>query len=71
MVLGFSVSGSTVAVHTGDLGSNPTWNNFLFSNFLMHSILVKVTNTELWDINQLMGYRDALWYIKYMYIDML
>jgi len=25
---------------------------------------VKVTNTELQDINQLMGYRDAHWYIK-------
>jgi len=25
---------------------------------------VKVTNTELWNINWLMGYRDAYWYIK-------
>jgi len=25
---------------------------------------MKVTNTEFWDINQLMGYRDAQWYIK-------
>jgi len=27
-------------------------------------IIVKVTNTELQDINQLMSYRDAQWYIK-------
>jgi len=27
-------------------------------------IIVKVTSTELQDINQLMGYRDAQWYIK-------
>jgi len=25
---------------------------------------VKVTNTELQDINRLMGYKDAQWYIK-------
>jgi len=30
----------------------------------MHIIIVKVTNTELWDVNQLMGYRDAHWYSK-------
>jgi len=26
--------------------------------------IVKVTNTELWDINRLMSYRDAQWCIK-------
>jgi len=25
MILGVSVSGSTTAVHTGDVGSNSTW----------------------------------------------
>jgi len=32
---------------------------FLFNNFVNVDYIVKVTNTELQDINQLMGYRDA------------
>jgi len=45
--------------------SSLTWNNFFsFNNFLNAHCIVKVTNTELWDINQLMGNRDAQWYIK-------
>jgi len=28
MILGFCVSGSTAAIHTGDACSNPTWGNF-------------------------------------------
>jgi len=31
MILGFCVSGSTAAVYSGDVGSNPI---FLFNNFL-------------------------------------
>jgi len=27
-----------------------------------------VAKTELWNINRLMGYRDAYWYIKYTWI---
>jgi len=30
MILGFCISGSTAAVHTGDVGSSPTWNIFSF-----------------------------------------
>jgi len=42
---------------------------FLFNTFLNVHCIVKVTNTELQDINRLMGYRDAQWYIKDTWID--
>jgi len=70
MILAFCVSGSTAAVHTGDSGSSPRVQVtleaiFLFNSFLMCiSYTVKVANTKLWDINWLMDYRDAQWYIK-------
>jgi len=51
---------STAAVHTGDMDSKiqiPLEANFLSNNFNTH--LVKVTNTKIQDINQLMDYRDA------------
>jgi len=65
MILGFSVSGSTAAVHTGDTGLNPTKKaKNLFNNLVMRIVIVKVMNTKLWDVNQLMSYRDAHWYIK-------
>jgi len=47
MILGFCVSGSTAAVHTGKVALKQKF----FNNFLMHIITVKVTNTELQDIN--------------------
>jgi len=31
MIFGFSVSGSTATVHTGDVGSNPTWSKKIFN----------------------------------------
>jgi len=47
------------------VSSSPTWNNFFsFNSFLNTHYIVKVTNTELQDIKQLMGYRDVQWYIK-------
>jgi len=51
MILGFCVSGSTAAVHTGDAGSSPTKQFFSFNNFFNVHNIVKVTNTELQDIN--------------------
>jgi len=30
MILGFSASGCTAAVHTGDTGLNPTWSKNFF-----------------------------------------
>jgi len=30
VILGFSVSGSAAAVHTGDADFSPTWNNLFF-----------------------------------------
>jgi len=60
MILAFCVSGGTAAIHglhTGDAGwSSRVWvpleTIFLFNNFLNAHCIVKVTNTELWDINQ-------------------
>jgi len=51
MILGFSVSVSIAAVHTGDGGLNSTWSkNFLFNIFLKYIIMMKVTSTELQDV---------------------
>jgi len=58
IILGFCESGSTVAIHSGDMGSNPTWSNF-FVQYFNTRCIAKVTNTELRDINQLMGYRGT------------
>jgi len=70
IILGFCVSGSTAATH---------WRSprvrvlleviFSFINFLNAHCIV-VTNTGCLDINRLMGYRDAQWYIiKNIWID--
>jgi len=37
MILGFSVSGSIAAVHTGDMGLNPTWSKKKFWHALVKS----------------------------------
>jgi len=58
MISGFCASGSTAVVHSWDEGLNPTWSNFFIQLINTHYI-VKVTNTELWDIYWLMGYRNA------------
>jgi len=63
MILGFLASGSMGAAHwrcgLKCVGLSPTLSNFLFNNFLNAHCIVKMINTELQDINQLMGYRDA------------
>jgi len=64
MVLGVCISGTTAAVHTGDVGSSHGFGPhlkqfFSFNNFLNTHCIGKVTNTELRDINRLMGYRDV------------
>jgi len=68
LILGFCVGGCTAAVHrlhTGDAGSSLRVqvtleaNFFSFNNFLNVHYIVKMTNTELQDVNRLMGYRDA------------
>jgi len=69
MALGCCVSGSTAAVHTADVSSSvwvgvPLEAIFSFNSFFNAHYVVNVTNTELRDINQLMYYRDAQWYIK-------
>jgi len=40
MILGFCVSGSTVAVYTGDVSSSPTYNIFSLNNFFMYQYYV-------------------------------
>jgi len=71
--LGLCVGGGTAAVHrlhTGDVSSSAwVWvplieEIFLFNNFSNAHYIVKVTNTGLRDIKQLMGYRNAQWYNK-------
>jgi len=46
----------TAAVHIGDIP--------LGASFSSNTLLVKVTNIELWDITWLMSYRDTNWYIR-------
>jgi len=64
MVSGFCISGSTAAVQTGDMGSRHGFEShlkqfFCLIIFLTHIIIVKVTSTELQDMNRMMGYRDV------------
>jgi len=63
MILGFCVSGITVAAahwrcELKCTGSSQVANFFVQLFFNAHCI-VRVTNIELQDINRLMGYRDA------------
>jgi len=65
-ILGFCVGGGTAAVHrlhTGDAGKfeSHLMQFFSFNNFFKRTLYSEgdVTNTELRDIKQLMGYRDA------------
>jgi len=66
MILGCCVSGNTTAVHTEDVGSSqqvrvPLEANFFCSIVFNVHYIVKVTNTELRDINRLMGHGMAIY----------
>jgi len=63
-ILVFCVGGSTAAIHrvyTGDARVRIPLETIFFRSIIFSNAhcIVKVTNTELQDINQLMGYRDA------------
>jgi len=52
LILAFCVSGSTAAIHSEDASSTQA-KKFLFNNYFLAPVhyIVKVTNTELQDIN--------------------
>jgi len=61
-ILWWSWVGNTATVHMRDAGSNTTWSKKIsFNNFLTCiSYIAKVTDTKLWNMNWLMGYRDTV-----------